>query len=899
MIKIQYALNKVTDKLVHVTSNEIIKGLNTQVECICCGENLIAKAKESVERTAHFSHQPKTKCLLKNMTDKDAMDAYGETLLHKKAKELFEKEKELYIPYEVITSIEKNDLNLNTFPKEKMKFLGKNYPIISVELERTEGNFKPDLKIMVKGINSKNKDEAFEILVEIAVTHFIDNIKKNKIINAKKNCIQINLNNFPREEIENLTKVTTEIKNPQRYELINFYFPAKELVETQLNNEYNKKLDLHNQKIINDREKLIKDGICGDKIIQVKNSFNKSIQCLCCGSEIIKKNDYFFHPKKENCIIFSEQLPNKVFNKYNEIKSLKIFKNYLEYLQQNNKKWQLLNKSFYLNKNFNYKGFDFSISKLNYFDDNSFNIYSIEENVKENYLLVSLKNEFLSDYKIKVKFYDEVNIKNNLLNDNLDVLFIKLDSITNIQSKDHFDLQKELTSWKHHNLYVNENNVLKAIQLCKQQKINSIDKKIEQEKIEKAIIENKRIEEELKKEALNKLIEIKTNNLFETLDNTIEDLYNLNYPIILKEDRFYNGMNEIIYPKNSGNFHIKNYNKNIFQNTPYYELCLCNQNYEINVILFVSVNHNHPPSNLEDVQYILNLKYNKIENLDIDSNTLIKDISNNLNIYPTLQEKAILIKEFNEKKQQLEKIEQEKQYKIEIERLRKIQEEQFRLDQERIKISKEKEEKLRVEKENYKKSLDEQKQSILLQKRQDIETKLEQLLDKSIYFTKEEQNIQIKEIDEIKFSNTNLISFNINKKIIVFVLNNFDNHEHVLLTKILEMKETTNLDIGCIFFSKISNIENNLLLISNEHLKLKKRDLILKYDEVRYNFSLLDDYEKALKNKIITEKNLISLAQYYIENKNIFINRFSEQEIKKVDNNIEHIVKLNSQLKLK
>ena len=114
------------------------------------------------------------------------------------------------------------------------------------------------------------------------------------------------------------------------------------------------------------------------------------------------------------------------------------------------------------------------------------------------------------------------------------------------------------------------------------------------------------------------------------------------------------------------------------------------------------------------------------------------------------------------------------------------------------------------------------------------------------------------------------------------------------------MKDNTNLDIGCIFFSKISNIENNLLLISNDNLvKLKKRELILKYDEIRYNFSLLDDYEKALKNKIITEKNLISLAQYYTENKKTFIDRFNEKEIKKVDNTIESIMKLNIKLILK
>lgn len=894
MIKIQYALNKVTDQLVHVTSPEIIKGLNSQVECICCGENLIAKAKESKKLTTHFSHQSKTKCFLKNMNEKEAMDAYGETLLHKKAKELFEKEKELYIPYEVITSIEKNDLNLNFFPKEKIKFLGKNYPIISVELEKTEGNFKPDLKIMVKEINPKNKDEIFEILVEIAVTHFVDDIKKNKIIYAKKNCIQINLNNFPREDIENLTKVTTEIKNPQRYELVNFYFPSKKLVETQLTNKYNKKLDLHNQKIINDREKLIKDGICGDKIIQVKNSFNKSIQCLCCGGEIIKQNDYFFHPKKENCIIFSEQPPNKVFNKYNEIKALKIFKNYLEYLQQNNKKWGLSNKTFYLNRNFNHKGFYFSISKLNYFNDNSFNIYSIEENVKENYLLVSLKNEFLNDYKIKIKFYDDINIKNNLLNDNLDILFIKLDYITNIQSKDHFYLQKELISWKNHNFYINENNELKAIQLCKQQKINSIDKKIEQEEIEKTIIENKKIEEELKKEALNKLIEIKTNKLFETLDSTIEDLYNLNCPISLKNFTFYNGGNEIVYPKNPGNFYIKKYRKHIFQNIPYYELCLYNKNYEINVILFISVNHNHSPSNLENTQYILNLKYNKIENLNIDLTTLMKDIINNIDCEPTLQEKKILINDFNEKKIQIEKQKQEKNHQIEMERIKKIQKEKFRLEQENARLQKEKEEKIRLEKENDKKILEEKKQLILLSKKQEINSKLNNLLGKLIYFTKENQQIKIKEIDEIKFFNNNLISFNINKKIIVFVLNNCENHEHILLTKILDMRETTNLDIGCIFFSKISNIENNLLLISNENLKIKKIDLIKKYDKIRYFFMLLDDYEKALKNKIITEKKLISLVKYYIKNKNIFINKFNEKDIKKVDNAIPNILKLDS-----
>ncbi len=47
MIKTQYALNKTTNQLIHVESDEIIKGINYQVECLCCGENLVAKAKES------------------------------------------------------------------------------------------------------------------------------------------------------------------------------------------------------------------------------------------------------------------------------------------------------------------------------------------------------------------------------------------------------------------------------------------------------------------------------------------------------------------------------------------------------------------------------------------------------------------------------------------------------------------------------------------------------------------------------------------------------------------------------------------------------------------------------------------------------------------------------------
>ncbi|HEX7902897.1 MAG TPA: hypothetical protein VF487_03380 [Chitinophagaceae bacterium] len=164
MIHENYKYGLKDGKLVHV--NEVDSGLKCNCCCPSCEQPFVAHKGKIL--TAHFKHHSPTNC-------KYAF----ETALHYLAKEIINEEKYLLLPhhywliprrlsefYEDAT----NKLFWYPPPFLKVKFLRVNFT--EVQIEKYTENFKPDIKCLI-GERT--------LLIEISVTHFIDEIKLEKI----------------------------------------------------------------------------------------------------------------------------------------------------------------------------------------------------------------------------------------------------------------------------------------------------------------------------------------------------------------------------------------------------------------------------------------------------------------------------------------------------------------------------------------------------------------------------------------------------------------------------------------------------------------------------------------------------------------------------------------------
>jgi hypothetical protein len=148
--------------LVHV--DDVENGIKSGCICPCCELPLIAYNNPKNKNAHHFQHPSLSDC--RN---------YYETMIHYMAKEIINEIGELTVPKHIFElsdyarSYTNHDWSKNN-PKEnsvphKLKF-------DSIQIEKQKDGIKPDLLCIV---NSK------EIHIEIAVTHFVDDIKIEKI----------------------------------------------------------------------------------------------------------------------------------------------------------------------------------------------------------------------------------------------------------------------------------------------------------------------------------------------------------------------------------------------------------------------------------------------------------------------------------------------------------------------------------------------------------------------------------------------------------------------------------------------------------------------------------------------------------------------------------------------
>ena len=169
----EYALNE-NGEPIHI--NQIDKshnGLACNCTCPICGESLIAR-KGNGGKAPHFAHKQDSPC--------SHPEYIKQTNIHAMAEQIFLEEKEIELP-----SLSSQAGNYIAY-----FFQGDKWQIEEVELEKKISDFIPDI-ILKKG--------NIILLVEIYVTHAVDENKKNKIIEANLPVIEIDLSEFVHEDM--------------------------------------------------------------------------------------------------------------------------------------------------------------------------------------------------------------------------------------------------------------------------------------------------------------------------------------------------------------------------------------------------------------------------------------------------------------------------------------------------------------------------------------------------------------------------------------------------------------------------------------------------------------------------------------------------------------------------
>lgn len=154
-------------KLIHV--NDLPRGLDCGCVCPACGGALVARKGDI--KLHHFAHAKGDNCA----------EAY-ETALHIAAKDILSEYKEIKLP-----AVE---VKFTSYRKAIVLAPARIYELESVRLEKRIGQIIPDVLAVVGGK---------ELIVEIRVTHAVDEEKCNKIRALNRSAIEIDLSDLARD----------------------------------------------------------------------------------------------------------------------------------------------------------------------------------------------------------------------------------------------------------------------------------------------------------------------------------------------------------------------------------------------------------------------------------------------------------------------------------------------------------------------------------------------------------------------------------------------------------------------------------------------------------------------------------------------------------------------------
>lgn len=218
-------------QLKHIS--EVNNGLLCNCYCPFCKNKLIAK-NEGKERTKHFAHY-KYDCL------------YGsETAIHYAVKEILESAKMIKVPkIEILLEpLDKDDLrSIDLIFKRYYDVIERNYiKVESVLIENKFNNIIPDIIIV-----SNNT----RIFIEVAVTHFVDDVKLEKIKNLNTSAIEIDMSKFKYfEDLEKIRDyVINEIENKKWIFSVPQVEELKDRIDVILQRESDQTVNPMNEKI--------------------------------------------------------------------------------------------------------------------------------------------------------------------------------------------------------------------------------------------------------------------------------------------------------------------------------------------------------------------------------------------------------------------------------------------------------------------------------------------------------------------------------------------------------------------------------------------------------------------------------------------------------------------------
>ncbi|MFC0775275.1 hypothetical protein [Terrimonas alba] len=164
-------------QLVHI--DEVENGLSCGCICPDCETPLVAYNNPKNKKANHFQHKSKVDCT----------NAY-ETALHYLAKQIILETKTLVVPDRTFSLSNLAQAYLaDVINPYDTKTDRKTLIFDKVEVEKSEGTFRPDVKCF---IGEK------VLLIEIAVTHFVDDIKRDRILQNKLPLLEINLSKYDR-----------------------------------------------------------------------------------------------------------------------------------------------------------------------------------------------------------------------------------------------------------------------------------------------------------------------------------------------------------------------------------------------------------------------------------------------------------------------------------------------------------------------------------------------------------------------------------------------------------------------------------------------------------------------------------------------------------------------------
>jgi len=179
---------------------DVLSGIACGCVCPACGHRLVAKAKNSKSRKPHFAHYKDAECR-----------AGFESSIHRMAKQLIADQLALTLPawdgeHDMPNpSVLMDDTGMMLHGR-RVEWPAQRKSLANVRLEESQGDYIPDVIA---------EDDEGLLLIEIRVTHAVDEIKRRRIQSEGRRLIEIDLsrikpeqamdpNSFEHEVLENV-----------------------------------------------------------------------------------------------------------------------------------------------------------------------------------------------------------------------------------------------------------------------------------------------------------------------------------------------------------------------------------------------------------------------------------------------------------------------------------------------------------------------------------------------------------------------------------------------------------------------------------------------------------------------------------------------------------------------